>query len=437
MIIMAMAWAAMKNFSLIIHIRVRMNPSMNFALIISPFFSQENNQPLAHNTTMTTLIQLTPPPNSTVTCTKTSSEEPSPYFVETALEWFERCELLRRQERQIPDEPPASPTAAAWAFFRGSTSIHGGTGNPFVDEALQRQLQWKQLPLIEIKDRQGSSRTGKTHTLVSLAAKFVVSTRASLFSHIPANNNAPRMSAQSIRKQQLPQVIILDSELDITFLRLAHAVSSQLMLHPAAPAEDPATTTTDNDNDMTTATINQELIETERDMEDCLSRIHIARVDDDREWIPILEALRHELVKPKEHDLNGNISKDALVGDDEEREDNFPTLLLWDGFLGNTGRNRGLEKEISRQLAMLLQECNIGFICTTTESRHVQVGDLLQDNSGTGAVQRNRHQPKPYVARTIVLERDLRRESQHGFLATVVEANQQIPYSLSSGGVLP
>jgi hypothetical protein len=379
---------------------------------------------------MTTLI--TPPPNSTADTI--SAEEPSPYFVETALEWFDRCELLRRQERQIPDEPPASPKAAAWAFFRGSTSIHGGTGNPFVDEALQRQLQWKQLPLLEIKDRRGSSRTGKTHSLVSLAAKFVVSTRASLFPHAAASN-APRMLAQAVHKPQLPQVIMLDSQLDITFLRLAHAVSSQLMLHPALPSEDPGASTNDNDNAMATTTINHQLIETERDMEDCLSRIHIARVDDDREWIPILEALRHELGKPNDH--NGNISWDILVGGDEEREDDFPTLLLWDGFLGNTGLNRGLEKEISRQLALLLQECCIGFICTTTESRHVQVRDLLQDKNGTGAVQRTHHQPKPYVARTIVLEKDQRQESPRGFLATVVEGNQKIPYSLSSAGVLP
>jgi hypothetical protein len=456
---------------------------------------------------MTTLLAVVPPPNSTdtiatTTTTTTSTEEeeePSSssacHFVETAWEWFERCELLRRQERHgiLPDEPPTSSTAAAYAFFRGSSCLYGGTGNPFVDEAFSslpttRQLPWKQpLPLLEIKNRHGSHRTGKTHSLVSLAAKFVVSTRSSLFvpqQQVPPSTTkaaASRRMPGTIHKQQqqqkLPQVVLLDSEWDITFLRVAHAVSSQLMLHSTGPSLEqgntesnhPVTTTTTNDTmntttTTTTTTPNHPLLDTERDMEDCLSRIHIAHVDDDREWIPILEALRHELGTPKQqHDLDdddddGMITKDdplVVRGDEQDKEDDDfpPTLLLWDGFLGNnnnTGRrnnHEGLEKEISRQLALLLQDCNIGFICTTTgnrgastrtESRHVQLRDLLQDKScSMGAVQRNRHPQSPLMARTVVLERDERLESPHGFLATVVEGNQQIPYSLSSAGVLP
>ena len=414
-----------------------------------------------------TRILRSPPPQATMTAaaaaatttttgTTTSEEDPPSYFVETALEWFERCELFRQQQqRQLPDhEPPTSPCRAAWAFFRGSACLYGGTGNPFVDEALHRRHHhsWNnKLPILELRDRHGSRRTGKTHTLVSLAAKFVVATRARLFPHATTCSSTKKTPwTPSIHKQQLPQVIILDSTLGITTLRLIQAVSTQLMLHRTVATSNEFDVT--NDSVTTASTIQQQLAETDHDMEDCLSRIHLAIVDDDREWIPLLEALRHELSKPK-CDANTDMSENVLVGaaaaaEEEETQNDVPTLLFWDGFLvGNPGMTPGLEKEISRQVALLLQECTIGFICTTAtttgtksasrmEIHHSPLEALLHDST-MSTIGGRRRPSTLFDIRTIVLEQNVRQDSTHDFLATVVDGNQKIPYSLSSAGVLP
>ncbi|CAB9496102.1 expressed unknown protein [Seminavis robusta] len=360
--------------------------------------------------------------NSTSTIESTAAHH---YFEETALDWFERCESLRRRRCQVPAKPPTCSRSAGWAFFRGAT------GNPFVDEALTGAL-----PIMELRGDRG---TGKTHTLVSLAATFAVATRPSLFSSTPHQEE----------QQLLPRVILLDSGLDMTSVRLASAVAAQLMLQQKPDDDD--------NNNMEEASIHHPLLAIERDMEDCLGRIHVAHVNNDmREWVPILEALRHELLSNQNIKKNNNNAEEALVemeedpqGLQEEENSSVPILLLWDDFLSEPGKTEGLQKEITRQLTLLLKECTtVGFICSTSPrlDYHFQVRDLLllssEETSTTTTSAPRQHSPLVHrgptrVARTILLEQDERPDASHKFMASIVQGNQRIPYSLSSAGVLP
>ena len=80
----------------------------------------------------------------------------------------------------------------------------------------------------------------------------------------------------------------------------------------------------------------------ERDMEDCLSRIHIIQVDGPNGWVPTLEALTHRLSEERDRYRTSSSGNDDIatrnVSKDVEIETSLcgpPTLLLWDGFLSD------------------------------------------------------------------------------------------------------
>ncbi|KAL3937494.1 MAG: hypothetical protein SGBAC_007406, partial [Bacillariaceae sp.] len=121
--------------------------------------------------------------------------------------------------------------------------------------------------------------------------------------------SAASASASRTTKSQTPQVIILDSNWDMTISKLAYMVRSTLLREPSSSS---STTKNDNDDDNDDSTLFHVTEETlESEVEDCLRRIHLATVDEVQDaWVPTLECLRYKL-------------KDIT---------NHPTLLLWDGF---------------------------------------------------------------------------------------------------------
>jgi hypothetical protein len=387
---------------------------------------------------------------------------------ENALSWFLRSRQQRKQERQlVQTAKPTDPASAAWAFFRC------GTGIPFVDESLrlcqhyqnhnyhyQQQQHHQQqfahrLPVLEIRDDKG--KTGKTRTLLSLAARFVVSTRPSLFSNNATNKDTTTSSTgtteQAVSPPPPPQVIVLDSTLDMTPLKLAYAVSSQLLrqYNPETSSASSSPSTPNggahygnhdkqhNDETMTSSL--------EQEIQACLSRIQMVHVDDMTEWVPVLESLCWDLSQAQRHEPS---SQQQPVQRRSEHSNSSmiptvpatatPTLLLWDGFLSEPTRDvAGSRMEVIRQLTRLLQECpNVGLMYTRTSEQHNH-----HNHPGMSLL-------RSLEAQVVRLDREETDGRHHEFVATVLTAAaaagggggggssnpQNVHFSLSAAGVL-
>jgi hypothetical protein len=284
---------------------------------------------------------------------------------EAADEWLQRC---RRQLYQ--SSAPIDPSSAAWAFVQWkedsviSSSGGYGTGISFIDLILQKHHEQPQtkIPIIDIL---GEAQSGKTWTLLSVAARFVVATCPSAFASTSKITTATSGS--------LPQVVIFDSNYNITASKLAYTVRATLLLQYG------------------NAPFNSDQFQ--KDMEFCLARIHIAVASDMLAWVPILETLRYKLMSMTEH----------------------PTLLLWDDFLSPPSDNVA-RTEVIRQLTRLLQDCCVFLITTSSKYRRYEWAKL--------------------VTHRIRLERvaSNSRNEVDTYIATVNK--DHVPYSLSLGGVL-
>lgn len=222
-------------------------------------------------------------------------------FSETAYEWFQRC-----RQKEIEGQNPTDPSSAARAFFRPMT---GGTGIAFLDAALRRGgTNQMQMPVIDIR-----GDVGKTWTILSLAARYVVATRPSKFQNVDCHGLS------------LPQVVILDSGMDVTLPKLSYVVRSTLLRQMPSSFDQ---------------------WEFQKDMESCLGRIHIATVSEISEWIALLESLKAQLSSFTEH----------------------PTLLLWDSFLSEPSTETG-RSEVIRLLNWFLEDCTVVAVTTSSSSR--------------------------------------------------------------------
>mmetsp|Transcript_8199 Transcript_8199/g.14845 ORF Transcript_8199/g.14845 Transcript_8199/m.14845 type:complete len:283 (-) Transcript_8199:133-981(-) len=259
-------------------------------------------------------------------------QTPKPW-TESAYDW-----LVRSQKIQVRSSVPVDPSSAAWAFVRSSAKT--GTGTAFIDAALSKN-QISSLPIIELR---GRHRTGKTATLITLAARFVADTRPSRF----------RRAQEDEEQKELPQAVILDSNLDFVAPRLLCAVRSALLRQsPDVLSEDG---------------LEQETIK-------CMSRIHIICSGDTMAWVPALESLRFRLSRVASH---------------------HPTLFLWDDFL--SGPSETTERtEVIRHLNRLTRDCTVLVITTTMWptrkfspwDKHVSQRITLEETNGDG---------HPYVA---------------------------------------
>lgn len=275
----------------------------------------------------------------------------SKLWTESAYDW-----LVRSQQIQARSLEPVDPSSAAWAFVRPSPKT--GTGTAFVDAALTKHVN-SSLPIVELR---GSHRTGKTATLITLAARFVTDTRPSRFQE----------AEQDAEKEELLQVVVFDSNLDVMASRLLCAVRSALLRQsPDALSEDG---------------LEQETIK-------CMSRIHVVRSEDMVGWVPALESLRFRLSPVASQ---------------------HPTLLLWDDFL--SGPSETTERmEVIRHLARLTKDCAVLLITTTMSTRKFSLWDK-------------------HVTQRITLEET--DGGGHAFVASVQSSNTRVPYSITAAGVL-
>ena len=292
---------------------------------------------------------------------------------ETALDWFQRS------SRHV-SKKPKDPSSAALHFVRGNSGIAP------IDAA------WKNTSGGNILL---TGTVGKTWTLISLAARFVVATRPTLFAKNTNNednddndnnnnnnnnnndehhkesstNPYPNTNTNTTEDLLLPQVIILDSTFDMTHSKISQVVRSTL-LRQSPPKEE-----------------EEEESIFQEELEDCLERIHIATVDDMLGWVPVLECLRPE----------------------------SPTLVLWDGFLSETNSTCD-QMEVIRQVSRLLLQQNhdrmMATVLATRNSNHNLFGTTIPIHR-------------------IRLERRLGNDC----VATVY-GGSKISFSLSLGGIL-
>jgi hypothetical protein len=312
-------------------------------------------------------------------------------WTESAYDWWQRS----KRQHSCATASPKDPGTAAWAFCR-PTSANGGTGIAFVDSALRRQRQQHgvatttaiavgattshcSLPVVDIR---GDSFTGKTWTVVSLAARFAVATRQSQFPEVQEDDSLS------------PQVILLCSNYDVTVPKLSYAVRSML-LRKLSSSQVEGTAASQECTDPS------EVFES--DMNDCLSRIHIATAEDLSGWVPVLETIRQQLSQPASTD--------------------HPTVLLWDGFLSEPHQNEAARMEVVRQLERLLLECSILLITTTTGNSYRRGREW--DRFVTHRIRLDRNDTGTTSASG---------NKQHEYMATVYGA--QIPFSISSAGIL-
>jgi hypothetical protein len=237
------------------------------------------------------------------------------------------------------------------------------------------------LPLVV--DIRGGPGTGKTWTLITVAARFVVATRPSLFAKTSSttaamesgsvdtnnnnaddeeeengnnggnnlkqnngidedddisNNSAPAAAATA----PLPQVIFLDTTMNVTPDKLYYAVRSTLLLaqqqqqqqqqeqKPQGDDKEESPNPTDWDEDVF-----------QDDLECCMSRIHLATADaDTMGYVALLEMIR----------TTTTTTTTAP-----------PILLLWDGFLQHNTfavDEESSRMEIIRQLHRIIEQNN-------------------------------------------------------------------------------
>lgn len=272
------------------------------------------------------------------------SNETCETWTETAYDW-----MLRWRRNQSMSLIPTDPSSAAWTFLRPhaeATVTVGdcnnstrGTGINFIDSVLKRRIcstiqksepiNTNTIPVISIYGEQG-----KTWTLISLAARFLVATRPSKFPEYQRKkqHDAFRRSSTSNAAHQndVPNVIVLDSKHDITICKLIYVIRSTLL------------------RDMSSSNVNEVELKTtfEEDMEDCLSRIHIATISEDPAgWIPILECIRVQLLPLSSV---------------------HPTLILWDGYLSEPCWTESIKLNIVRQVEYLLRECTVFMVMTSS-----------------------------------------------------------------------
>lgn len=265
---------------------------------------------------------------------------------ENAFDW-----LLRSRQQSCEEAAPKSSTDAAIAFCRPKRR---GTGIHFVDVVLEHSME-KTLPVIGLY---GASGTGKTWTLLTMAANFVASTRQSLFTQAT--------------EKSTPTVIIIDCTGRFFLPNLICAVRSALLR--------------DNITDPD---------ELSAEVATCIERIRVVLPEDACGLVPVLESIR------------------CRLGDMTE----FPTLLLWDGFLVDTMKPIA-RTEVIRQVSRLLKNSNVLLVTTSDECRRMGLGDKV-------------------ITNRIQLEICTASQDHSGFVATVATGSRQrMPYNLTWGGVL-
>jgi hypothetical protein len=353
-----------------------------------------------------------------------------PYWIETALDWWERCHASKRIV-------PTDPQTAAQAFLRGDVP----TGIGFVDEALLVQNKFgttkqsthgrREAPILELLmattstmtpcTRSTGSSGAATWTLISLAARFVVATRPSRFFPSPllsepsSSQGSPTAattwttsSTTTSTKEQLPKVILLDPFHSIAMNDLVSAIRSTWLLQQPQ-LED-------------TSEANTQVV-----VEECLSRIHVLfPAPDTLSTVAVLEALQCRFVS------GGSIGDENSIND-RNRIIEHNNLLLWDNFLSTIPDTNG-KQEVIRHLIRLWRATNLMVVVASSKSY-----SELDDSFVTCRI---RLEQAAVASTSPDSEEDDDRQhlpqSQHSHKATLLNSRNQrvVPFTIGTAGIL-
>lgn len=390
---------------------------------------------------------------------------------ETALDWYHRSAKRRRlasssllpsssssshpswlfelisldDDEEFPLDPVSAAQLFLWAAKSGIAPVDAAWRRCVADAAAGRNrlyhggddddygLPWwgsshsaPPPPPPPVVILEGPHKVGKTMMLMSLAARFVVATRASLFDgrgvthHRDSKgggdendggvdkraDSAPRSDTDSVKPRtttpsEQPIVLFLDSSYDFTIAQLTYVVRSTLLrqpIHRLGSSNDGEGKKQQRD-ELLDEKGKEHLIEL--DLEDCLGRIHVAQVDDGSTgWVPLLEALRHQLGHRRQQEQarrqqdfeaqtaeelspwpsstptplpipegGGHVPSIAANKDKDRQKGTTPTLLLWDGFLSDVpSGDETSAREILQQVSRMLDQesDSLWWVATTT-----------------------------------------------------------------------
>jgi hypothetical protein len=257
-------------------------------------------------------------------------------ITETLFELWERLNEKSCASNDAHKDRPNATTNGPQEFC-SSNQTFGTTGISFIDAALslcdddaimQSSTSTKGVNRQKSKpmviDIIGDTGTGKTATIVTLAARYLFATRRCQLPNDTVTNDAATKRQQiensSIQmddeSMSQPQVILFDINRNVTNCakRVYDILASMLREEHLEMNQDKENhgSSVHDDNGM--------LLHTE--VMECLQRLHVARVDDFPQWVLLLETLRQEMTCLKQQQQYSN------------NHTNHPTtLLLWDDFL--------------------------------------------------------------------------------------------------------
>lgn len=301
--------------------------------------------------------------------------------IESARSWLDRS---RHFVAKALEELDGSPRSVAHAFLcrhRPTSTTPSGTGVAFVDCMLSIKNERRDSVIFEIA---GRPDTGKTWTLLVLAASYLVQTASAHPNRIDGGNST-----------LWPPVIILDAECGIHMPHLIHALQSAILLRNS-PSED------------VQSALQQEIA------------FHLGRVH----WVPLptkedipllLEVMRPALLSKSVFDAPPMLIIDA-VNSFESSDKIQPDLGV------------PSTHEVMRQLDRLLQACQRDIIIFASRI----ITSNASSNNTTDLWKRR------FVTHTVTLER--RNDTTFGteFVAIFPSTVKQspLPFRIESGRIL-
>jgi len=355
---------------------------------------------------------------------------------ETALDWWQRASLHRRRRRRRHHPPPVvpatDPTSAARNLWQGTSGI------AYMDAAW-RPTAWSSCdlppPVVVLE-----GNVGKTWTLRSLAARFVVATRPSRFAVGEPTGNTTTTTT-------LPQVLILDSNHDFAPAQtpaLAKVVRSTLLRQPSSLSSSSSSATAGSD--------------LESEWQECLERIHIVSpgTTTEEDWMATLEVLRQHCRAAAETTTHSNTNDDD---DDDEPHHSHASkdsalLVLWDGCPILKQSQYELWQSLSRWLDTCPQDMAVVLTTTTTPSHYNTIRSLPPWINGTTAasaprrrlwhrIQLQRRSGKDCVAHVLLDPSSSSPSPPFSSSADTIDSMRDramsqttFPFSLSLGGIL-
>jgi hypothetical protein len=338
----------------------------------------------SHNNYLPTTSISTSAPNLSHTASVRSLRSCIPPRIESARSWLDRS---RHFVAKAIEELDGSPRSVAHAFLcrrRLTSTTRSGTGVAFVDCMLSIKNEHRSNVIFEIA---GRPETGKTWTLLVLAASYLVQTATR-----PNRNGGENSDVW-------PPVIILDAECGMHMPHLINALQSAILVVQRLPSSE--------DHGHVQSAIQQEIAFH-------LGRVHWVPLTT-KEEIPLLfEVMRPALLSKSAFDAPPMIIIDAI--------NSFESSDKIQPDLGVPSTH-----EVMRQLDRLLQACQQDIIIFASR--------IITSNASSTTTDLWKRR---FVTQTVTLERHNDTTSQNEFVAIFPSTakHSPLPFRIEFGRIV-